>query len=542
MNIKTLKITNFKSIQHLEIDFDNIKGFWAINGIVGAGKTTLGEAILFGLFGSLKGKNNPDLIHRGCKTGEVVTSLTSKGHDIVVTRTLKRRGQCPIDVAVDGSPLVFTYKRDAQEILEEEYYDTSRLVLEMLCIISFNGFKSISTLSGPDTKQFLDQVFGFGVLTEYSDRCKEFEREEIDGAVTLQAQKDAARESISKFEDWKKKEHTQPDDDRYDEYRQQIKTSQAALQNANNVYNIKYRKLQSEYNDLNSQLSKVKTLGGQKRKEIDFLKKGICPTCGAPLDQSHLEEHNAALEALLADYRTTASLLKDKREAMEALRQEHDVDINNIYKTINEIQTKVTRIDEARKSCLTMTVEIDKLKADMADIDRALEGSNKEIHEWEQLEDLLSHNIRYKILSSLIPYINKYMKQYMAELHQPYIVEFDNTFKCAIKMSMDNEPVPIGLLSTGQLKVVDMVIILSILKVLLSSVNFSIIFLDELLSNMHEELRDEMCKILKKDIAENQTIFIISHASLNEQYFDGVIEAELDPDEMTSSYTIKKLR
>ena len=43
---------------------------------------------------------------------------------------------------------------------------------------------------------------------------------------------------------------------------------------------------------LQSKLTEVKTLGVNLKKEIDFIKKGICPTCGAPIDQSQLEEKN----------------------------------------------------------------------------------------------------------------------------------------------------------------------------------------------------------------------------------------------------------
>ena len=63
MYIDKIRIENFKSIYDpLELDFNNIKGLWKINGDVGSGKTTIGEAVIFGLFGSIKGKNNADLI------------------------------------------------------------------------------------------------------------------------------------------------------------------------------------------------------------------------------------------------------------------------------------------------------------------------------------------------------------------------------------------------------------------------------------------------------------------------------------------------
>ena len=53
MIINKIKLYNFKSIYDpIEIDFKEIKGVWKISGPVGSGKTTIGEAIIFGLFGS----------------------------------------------------------------------------------------------------------------------------------------------------------------------------------------------------------------------------------------------------------------------------------------------------------------------------------------------------------------------------------------------------------------------------------------------------------------------------------------------------------
>ena len=62
MVIKELHVSNFKSISELTLDFEEIQGFWEIHGNVGAGKTAVGEAILFGLFGSLKQYKMSDLV------------------------------------------------------------------------------------------------------------------------------------------------------------------------------------------------------------------------------------------------------------------------------------------------------------------------------------------------------------------------------------------------------------------------------------------------------------------------------------------------
>jgi uncharacterized phage-associated protein len=197
MILKKIKVHNFKSIYgDFEMNFDDIKGFWKIEGSVGSGKTTIGEAIIYGLFGTVKGKNNRDLISWGEKNCKVSIECISKGHELVINRNIKG----DLDVLVDGEPLVFTNKRDAQAQLEEEYYDISKMTLELLCIISFNNFKSLSNMTPADTRAFLDQVFGFSILTEYSDICKNKRKDVSSSIIETQYRKESVLKQIKKIE------------------------------------------------------------------------------------------------------------------------------------------------------------------------------------------------------------------------------------------------------------------------------------------------------------------------------------------------------
>ena len=198
MILKSIKVHNFKSIYgDFEIKFEEVKGFWKIEGSVGSGKTTIGEAIIFGLFGNVKDKNIRDLISWGEKKGSVYLECFSKGHNLKISRVIGGE----LKVLVDDEPLVFTNKRDAQSQLEEEYYDVSKMTLELLCIISFNNFKSLSNMNPSDSRAFLDQVFGFSVLSEYSDACKTKRKEVYDSIIETQYEKNSIGAQIKKIQD-----------------------------------------------------------------------------------------------------------------------------------------------------------------------------------------------------------------------------------------------------------------------------------------------------------------------------------------------------
>ena len=101
---------------------------------------------------------------------------------------------------------------------------------------------------------------------------------------------------------------------------------------------------------------------------------------------------------------------------------------------------------------------------------------------------------------------------------------------------MDRE-IALSSLSTGQLKTVDMIIILGVLDTIIGSNGINIIFLDELFSNLNLELRNEMCSLLKESISADITMFIISHMPIDENYFDGAINLKLEQKNQYEKHT-----
>ena len=165
MRIHNIKITNFRSLYGThEFNFDELEGLIKLSGPIGAGKTSLGEAVVAALYGKVKDHTNPAMISWGTDTYELEMDLTSRGHEIHIIRNPKKQ----LEVTVDGNLIAATGKNDMQTVLEE-YYDVPRLAVEKMCIINFNAFSSLASLSPYETKQFLDDIFGFKTFTEYND-------------------------------------------------------------------------------------------------------------------------------------------------------------------------------------------------------------------------------------------------------------------------------------------------------------------------------------------------------------------------------------
>lgn len=526
MYINKVKVNRFKSFyEPYELDFDNVKGLWKVSGSVGSGKTSIGEAILFGLFGSITGKNNSDLVSWGQKSAVVELWCRSKSRSIYIKRDVYANGTSSIYVEIDGEELIFTNKRDAQQQLENEYYDVSKVTMELLCIISFNNFKSLATLNAGDTKKFLDQVLGFYTLTEYVDICKEFRQETDSKLNSISRSISNISAQIEKLNELTNIELIEGN---IEDINIELTKLKELLAEKNDEYlceNKMYVEVNTKTKD---EMTRIKTLGAAKAKEIQFIEKGVCPTCGADIDQSQLEVKKQEREVFLKRYRALEEQLKQNSVKITELNKKYKDSIKPINESIEECKEKLVRLREQTKRKTVNEDEIIKLENEKKNLSTEHDAYLVDSMSWERLCNILSNDVRARILESFIPALNKNIMKYAQELHQPYIVSFDNSFKCSVSLCGYNENIPISSLSTGQLKTVDMMIILGVLGTIIGSNSANVIFLDELFSNLDGGLRNDMCSVLHNFISPNDTMFVISHQDLDERYFNGTIKLHID--------------
>lgn len=526
MYINKVKVNRFKSFyEPYEFNFDNIKGLWKVSGSVGSGKTSIGEAILFGLFGSITGKNNSDLVSWGQKSAQVELWCNSKSRNIYIKRDIFANGTSSIYVEIDGEELIFTNKRDAQQQLETEYFDVSKVTMELLCIISFNNFKSLATLNAGDTKKFLDQVLGFYTLTEYVDICKEF-RQETDSKIN------SISRNISNISAQIEKLNELANIEIIEGNIQDINTELSVLNDIlaekHNEYICENEMYIEVDTKTKNEMTRIKTLGAAKAKEIQFIEKGVCPTCGANIDQSQLDVKKSEREILLKRYKALEEQLKRNSKKIIELNNRYQDSIKPINDRIDECKEINVRLREQTKRKNVNEEEITKLNTEKNNLSMEHDAYLADSISWERLCNILSNDVRARILESFIPALNNNIMKYAQELHQPYIVSFDNNFKCSVSLCGYNENIPISSLSTGQLKTVDMMIILGVLGTIIGSNSANVIFLDELFSNLDGGLRNDMCSVLHNFISPNDTMFVISHQDLDDRYFNGTLKLHID--------------
>ena len=539
MKINKIKITNFKSIYGTqEFDFNELNGMIKLSGPIGSGKTSLLEAILFGLYGTIKDHKNPNLIAWNTKDYKVELWLTSGKHDIYISRSCYSE----MVAKIDGKDLQAPSKNDYQKILEE-YYDVPRIAIERMCIISFNQFMSLASMNPFQTKCFLDDVFGFKTFTTYNDEVVEEKRDVVKRGTELQA---LIQETSNQIESLKKKKENQQqklatsiditglDKRRNDLIEQGKSVKQEHKQKVDTIVEQR-RELEKKKSEFVDKRTEAATLGKQQKQMYEKFKSGKCPTCGHDIEKSKIDEYLNKMN----DYAKVWHDWNDKIEEVskeilsindkiDVVNKKYDTLISDIKSEIHSIDTKVSTYNSNLK---LMKDNFDNLISEAKDkLERLQQESldnELEQGEWNDLSELFTKSLRYKLLDSMIPHINNSISKYLNKLEQNYLVKFDQEFKCHIFIDNNEKEISYKDLSTGQKKTLDICIIFGILQNVIANVNFNVIGLDELFSNMDDNMKDMMLEMLQTSMANNRTIIIINHGPMSDDRFDHKIRVNV---------------
>ena len=171
----------------------------------------------------------------------------------------------------------------------------------------------------------------------------------------------------------------------------------------------------------------------------------------------------------------------------------------------------------------------------LKDLEKQLQQYDREIAEWNDMGELFGKTLRYNLLDTLIPHINKSINFFIGRLEQNYTIKYDQEFKAHIYVDGWDKEISYNNLSTGQRKSLDLAIIFGILQNIIANVDLNILFLDELFSNMDVNARNIMISLLQENMGDDKTIFIINHAEMGDDMFSHKIRVKLEKKKIISA-------
>ena len=547
MIIHNIKITNFKSIYGSQtFNFDNLKGLIKLSGPIGSGKTTIAEAILWGLYGTVKGQNNGQLVSWNAKSCEIEMNLTSKNKEVHIIRNIYQ----PLIVEINGKTLLASSKRNTQEILEDEIYDVPKLAVTKMCVISFNAFNSLAAMNPSETKIFLDDIFGFKLFSDYNNEVIIERKAQQNEQLKLNS---IYEETLKQIEQLREKQAAQTiqlqesvDLSGIQSKRAKLVNQGVALKNKKEDIkkerDTKNKEFESQIQVFVAKMSEAATLGKQAKNHYNTFKSGICPTCGQKIDQAHIDKYKNKMEEYANIYRTNEA----EKKKIEEIKQtsynsyltkmsECDSEMDSLRKQISAIDAELKSYNDSVQLIQDNYDELIKEYEEKAKtIKEELDKCDVEIGEWNEMNELFTKTLRYNLLETLIPHINKSIQFFINKMDQSYKVQYDQEFKPHIFVDGWDKEIAYNNLSTGQRKSLDLAIIFGILQNVITSIDFNVFVLDELFSNMDSDARNIMLNLLKETMSEDKTIFVMNHAEMADHFFKFKIRVKLESKKMVT--------
>jgi len=538
-----------------EIKLDNNQNTLVV-GENGSGKSTMLDALCFGLFGkAFRNINKPSLLNsingKDCVI-EIEFDTNNKSYKVV-------RGIKPnvFEIYQNGELLnQDAAARDYQEILEKTILKLNYKSFTQIVILGSASFVPFMQLSASDRRAIIEDLLDIQIFSTMNGILREKLSGNKDSTTSKKYDIDLSQQ---KFELQEKyiKELKQNNDDRVTEYDKEVRSNQSVIQTlhdetANLITEVATH--QTSVEEKTSVENKLKTITklesqiestvSKYRKDISFFQHNDdCPTCRQTIAIGFKETEIANLSTKAAECEHGLSELEKKLLA----EQNKLNSINEVQKKIQALQIKIatnnTSINETNKYITKLQKQIEELK-------QLKVVSEKEQQDLKELKDSLSQlqeelkvliqdktyyevasgllkdtGIKTKIIKQYLPIINKLVNKYLASLDFFVNFNLDESFKETIK-SRHRDEFTYNNFSEGEKQRIDMALMLTWRAVakLKNSSNTNLLILDEVFdSSLDTGGTEELMKILH--MLDGVNLFVISHkGDILQDKFSNVIK------------------
>ena len=542
MRLSKIEWRNFASYGNKvqSLSFDDNSNLYLVVGENGAGKSSISDVITFGLYGKLDGKKLKDIPNRINGNAWVKITFFSNGEEYTVERGLD---PSIFNLYVGGVLYDKAGAKSIQDYLVDEIIQIPNYVFNNTISLSINDFKSFLKMSPSDKKSIIDKIFGFYVINEMKDLLKEESKTIRENIIRINGEMDSLGKTLTKTQDeldsiaQKIKEDSK---DKIQELEERIGKFSSLLEMHNGKVS-EFRLLERDILDESRKNYKLLTdsKGAHRniQEKIRFYENDKCPTCASDLNgafhEGIKEELNKKLEDFkgqINDYEENQREIGKQEEEVRKKKEELNTKGNKILVNINSAKDELKKI----KNNSVSSTALNSLKKIAEETrtgiqDFSSEKSQEERKsEWiKKIEEVLGDKgIKQLALKTILPSLNAHIADLMISLHLSYTVTFDEDFNASV-IHMGEE-ISISTLSTGEMKKVDFVVLLSVLK--LMKIRFStinLLFLDEIFSSIDPDGVYTILNTLRKicdDLGLN--VFVINHAPMPTEIFNYRIDIQ----------------
>jgi DNA repair exonuclease SbcCD ATPase subunit len=556
ITFKTLRYKNFLSTgdSFTQIDL-NSSASTLIVGQNGAGKSTMLDALSFGLFGKA---------HRSINKNQMVNSINGKacvvevefhamGSNYKIVRGIK---PVKFEIYRDGTLLnQDSHNKEYQKVLEQNILKLNHKSFHQIVVLGSSSFVPFMQLPAQHRREVIEDLLDINVFSKMNNILKE----------KFSVLKEKVRANQSDLENLEYKIKTQT------KYVENLEKNQrdnrnekllevTKLEEAINTVRLGMTSIDRSYIDdlseqhqsISDKLTEIKKYDhqfGVKQKELNkeikfYESNTTCPTCDQGIDEGLKQEKTESAakkwDELEEGRHVASGKIKSLNEKLASVTEES----NKLRDMIAEFDKKQVKIDEYQRQITTIhnylarqdddTTSIESEKSVLMDLNddrEKLRATKADLNEAVAYSSVITEllkdtGIKTKIIKEYIPVINSLTNKYLQVLDFFVSFHLDDTFKESIK-SRHRDEFSYDSFSEGEKQRIDLALLFTWRQVakMKNSVATNLLILDETFdSSLDVEGVDNLTNILDT-LGDDTNVFIISHkGELLEGKFEDKIE------------------
>ena len=556
---ETIRWKNFLSTgNHFsEIKF-NQHASTLITGSNGSGKSTVLDALTFGLFGKPFRKINKSQLINSMneKDAKVEVEFSISSTDWKVVRGIKPN---IFEIHRDGKCLdQFANANDQQKWFEQNVLKMNYKSFTQIVILGSSTFVPFMQLTSSNRREVIEDLLDIKIFSSMNNIIKEKIRGIKEEVNVLSLKKESLNDKVAMQEKFISEIESQGKG-RIKENKEKITTLfkesddyvSANEQLENNVFDL--TKQQEEVTGATEKLRKLGNLKGKISQKVStitkehkfFTENTVCPTC----TQSIKEDFRINK---IADAQTKAKELQSGyKELEEAIKNEEEREhqFTKISKEITQLTHGIsknnTRISGCQRQIRDLESEIQRLTDQLADrntehekLATFQESLRTTYDELSSRKDKVNYNnfmygllkdggVKTHIIKKYLPLINQQVNRYLQIMDFYTNFTLDEEFNETIQSPI-HEDFSYASFSEGEKMRIDLALLFTWREVarMKNSVNTNLLILDEIFDSSLDEMGTEYFTKIIRFVIKDANVFVISHKTGMEDKFENHIKFE----------------
>jgi DNA repair exonuclease SbcCD ATPase subunit len=508
----------------------------------GAGKSTMLDAISFGLFGKA---------HRNINKAQLVNSINNKGSLVEVEFNI---GTARYKVCRGIKPNVFeiwkngdminqsSHSKEYQKILEQNILKLNHKSFHQVVVLGSSSFIPFMQLPGGVRREVIEDLLDINVFSKMNIILKERNAQLKDNLKQIDYNIDIVKTKIESQKKYIRDIAALTEENRKD-YESRIHASQNnidELQAENSELGLgldesiseadeRLRSLQNWKQDLLLRSQDRQTNIRDLEKRITFFDENeSCPVCDQAISDGHKHEilrstkesqdrGKAALKQIGVEGQGVESQINDQTSILSTLRDRvHKItsntrEITSLNSTISDYRTHIEK--EVGTDLTEARADLTKFEDDRSDqLENKMKISEEFNYNFVIVEMLKDTGIKTKIIKQYLPVMNKLVNQYLQILDFFVHFHLDESFQEVIR-SRHRDEFTYDSFSEGEKQRIDLALLFTWRQVakMKNSVSTNLLLLDETFdSSLDHDGVENLLKILYT-LGDDTNVFVISH-------------------------------